>query len=139
MQSVTKRDLVDQIAAKTDHKRATVREITQEVLNAITAELVQGHRIEMRDFGVFVPIFRPAKIAQNPKTLEPVKVEAKYSVRFKPGRLMKEEVASGDWAQSMLDQREGEANAETANNGTTSDGPPIVHTVGTTTEVQKNF
>lgn len=144
MQSITKRDLVDQIALKTNHKRALVREITQEVLNAITSELVQGHRIEMRDFGVFIPVFRPAKVAQNPKTLERVQVPAKYSIRFKPGRFMKEAVASGVWAQQMLEERredssvDGKVTAASNTESAGTDGLPMVHTVAQTAELHKN-
>jgi nucleoid DNA-binding protein len=102
MQSVTKRDLIDRVVAKTKEKRACVREVAQELLRTITEELVAGNRIELRDFGVFEPVFRPGKTAQNPKTLEPVEVLPKYSIRFKPGRLMKDSVANGEWAQLQL-------------------------------------
>jgi len=137
MQSITKRDLVDQITAKTNHKRPVVKEITQAVLNTITSELVLGHRIEMRDFGVFDVVFRPARTAQNPKTLEPVYVPPKYTVRFKPGRLMKQEVEGGEWAKMMLltrDDGTGESESSQGNAGEL----PLVHTISPNREVPKN-
>lgn len=131
MHSVTKRDLVDRIVAKTKQKRTVVREVTQEVLNSITEELIKGHRIELRDFGVFEPVFRPGKTAQNPKTLDPVYVKPKYSIRFKPGRLMKDEVANGAWAQSQLNQRHQvvEPTAPVVNQQEVEEEPPIIHTM----------
>ena len=138
MQSITKRDLVDQITAKTSHKRPVVKEITQEVLNTITSELVLGHRIEMRDFGVFDVVFRPARTAQNPKTLEPVYVPPKYTVRFKPGRLMKQEVEDGEWAKMMLLTRDaGDGGGPSAKED--SGELPLVHTITPNREVPKNY
>lgn len=135
MRSVTKRDLIDQVVAKTKVKRTVVRDVAQELLKTITEELVAGHRIEMRDFGVFEPVFRPGKKAQNPKTLEPVEVPAKYSVRFKPGRLMKESVANGDWAQEQL-RRTREAREADSKPREKSSGDTEVETDSPTVEVK---
>ncbi|MEC7130200.1 MAG: HU family DNA-binding protein, partial [Planctomycetota bacterium] len=52
-------------------------------------ELADGNRLEFRDFGVFEVKHRAARIAQNPKTLEPVPVPERSAIRFKAGRLMK--------------------------------------------------
>jgi nucleoid DNA-binding protein len=46
--------------------------------------------LEFRDFGVFETRTRAARTAQNPKTLERVEVPAKRTVKFKMGRLMRE-------------------------------------------------
>jgi integration host factor subunit beta len=52
--------------------------------------LGKGNRLEFRDFGVFEVKHRRARKAQNPKTLEPVQVPPKRTVKFKVGRLMKQ-------------------------------------------------
>jgi len=49
--------------------------------------------LEFRDFGVFETKVRKARKAQNPKTLEPVEVPEKRTVKFKVGRLMKAKLA----------------------------------------------
>jgi hypothetical protein len=49
--------------------------------------------LEFREFGVFEIKERAARKAQNPRTLEKVRVPAKRVVKFKVGRLMKERVA----------------------------------------------
>jgi len=66
-----------------------VKKIVQSFLDNIIVELGKGNRLEFRDFGVFEVKHRQARIAQNPKTLEPVKVPPKRTVKFKVGRLMK--------------------------------------------------
>ena len=57
-------------------------------------ELGKGNRLEFRDFGVFETKIRKARKAQNPKTLEPVEVPEKRTVKFKVGRLMKQRLAN---------------------------------------------
>ena len=95
MSTISKKDLVDRIAEKTQCKRTTVKAVVQLLLNEITTELAQDNRLEFRDFGVFEPRTREARIAQNPKTLEKVHVPAKRTVKFKMGRMMRERL-SGD-------------------------------------------
>ena len=60
----------------------------------IINELCQNNRLEFRDFGVFETRTRASRIAQNPKTLERVEVPAKRTVKFKMGRLMRENLSS---------------------------------------------
>ena len=90
MSTTTKRDLIEKVVTNTTLSSLTARTIIQEFLDEMISELRKGNRIELRDFGVFEVKERPARTAQNPRTLEPVQVPAKRSVRFKPGRLMRE-------------------------------------------------
>ncbi len=90
MATVTKKELIDRIAERTQAKRVLVKRITQAFLNEITAELCKNNRLEFRDFGVFETRTRAARTAQNPKTLERVEVPPKRTVKFKMGRLMRE-------------------------------------------------
>ena len=90
MSTVTKRELIDRIAERTQAKRVLVKRITQAFLDEIIEELRKNNRLEFRDFGVFETRIRAARVAQNPKTLERVKVPPKRTVKFKMGRLMRE-------------------------------------------------
>jgi nucleoid DNA-binding protein len=90
MATITKKELIDRIAERTQAKRVIVKCIIQAFLDEITAELCENNRLEFRDFGVFETKARAARIAQNPKTLERVEVPAKRTVKFKMGRLMRE-------------------------------------------------
>ena len=90
MATVTKKELIDKIAERTQAKRVLVKRIIQVFLDKVTAELCKNNRLEFRDFGVFETRARAARIAQNPKTLERVKVPAKRTVKFKMGRQMRE-------------------------------------------------
>lgn len=89
MATITKKELIDRIADTTDQKRVQVKKVVQMFLDEIIEELGRGNRLEFRDFGVFETKTRKARRAQNPRTLEPVKVPEKRTVKFKVGRLMK--------------------------------------------------
>ena len=93
MSTITKKELIGRIAESTQAKRVLVKRIIQAFLDEITAELCKNNRLEFRDFGVFETKTRAARIAQNPKTLERVKVPAKRTVKFKMGRLMRENLS----------------------------------------------
>jgi integration host factor subunit beta len=95
MATTTKKDLIDRIAKETDVKRSDVKRVMQSFLNEIINELARGNRLEFRDFGVFEVKDRAARTAQNPKTLDPVLVPAKRTVKFKVGRLMEACVEEG--------------------------------------------
>jgi nucleoid DNA-binding protein len=101
MATITKKELIDQIAEKSQAKRVLVKQIIQSLLDEITAHLCKGNRLEFRDFGVFETRTRAARTAQNPKTLERVDVPTKKTVKFKMGRLMRAHLSSSavDWVQ----------------------------------------
>lgn len=94
--TVTKKELIDRIAEKTNSKRVVVKRIIQTFLDEIIEELGEDNRLEFRDFGVFEAKHRAARVAQNPKTLERVQVPPKRTVKFKVGRLMKKRLAERD-------------------------------------------
>jgi integration host factor subunit beta len=89
MATITKKELIDRIADSTSQRRVQVKRIVQQFLDEVVKELGKGNRLEFRDFGVF-----KARKAQNPKTLEPVEVPEKRTVKFKVGRLMKQRLAA---------------------------------------------
>ncbi len=88
MSTTTKKDLIDRISKSTEVKRTDVKRVMQAFLDEMINELARGNRLEFRDFGVFEVKERAARTAQNPKTLDPVMVPAKRTVKFKVGRLM---------------------------------------------------
>jgi integration host factor subunit beta len=93
MATITKKELIDRIADSTQGRRVQVKKVVQQFLDEIIGELGKGNRLEFRDFGVFETKVRKARKAQNPKTLEPVEVPEKRTVKFKVGRLMKQKLA----------------------------------------------
>ena len=93
MATITKKELIDRIAESSNSRRVLVKKVVQQFLDEIVNELGRGNRLEFRDFGVFETKLRKARKAQNPKTLEPVAVPEKRTVKFKVGRLMKQRLS----------------------------------------------
>src|SRR3954453_5167427 len=106
MSTITKKELIDRIAETTNHRRVQVKRVVQQFLDEIVNELGKGNRLEFRDFGVFESKLRKARKAQNPKTLEPVAVPEKRTVKFKVGRLMKQRL--GDLTGAAIDDEAGD-------------------------------
>ena len=96
MSTITKKEIIDRIAENTNTKRAVVKPVIQSFLDEIIDELAKNNRLEFRDFGVFETKIRAARKAQNPKTMEQVRVPAKRNVKFKMGRLMKQKINPGN-------------------------------------------
>ena len=99
MATITKKDLVERICGGASGRRLEVKRTLQQFLDLIVDELGKGNRLEFRDFGVFEVRSRAARTAQNPKTLAPVRVPARRTVKFKAGREMRnrlEGTANGD-------------------------------------------
>lgn len=93
--TVTKRDLVDLVAAKNPSTNKTeVLNVVQTFLDVITTSLAGGDRIELRDFGVFTPRNRAARKARNPKTGAVVDVPAGKTVAFKLGKEFKTKLST---------------------------------------------
>jgi integration host factor subunit beta len=91
--TITKKELVARIAEKTGQTKVVAKDVIQAFLDEIIDELGYGNRLEFREFGVFEIQERAARKALNPRTREKVGVPARYVVKFKVGRLMKERVS----------------------------------------------
>src|SRR5918994_3491769 len=92
MAHVTKKEIVKQISERAELTQLQTKEIVQWTFDAIVETLVSEGRIELRNFGVFEVKRRKPRRARNPRTNEPVEVEAKNVVTFQPGKVMEEKV-----------------------------------------------
>lgn len=94
MATITKREVAERVAKKTGQPQLAVKQIIQVFFDEVITDMIQGNRLEFRDFGVFEVIKRKPRTGRNPKTGQKVGVPAKRVVTFKMGKLMKERVAS---------------------------------------------
>lgn len=94
---MTKSELIALLAADPavigNHLTARhVDDAVNSILNAMTAALAQGSRIEIRGFGSFSLNYRPPRVGRNPKSGDTVEVPAKIVPHFKAGKEMRERV-----------------------------------------------
>ncbi len=100
MPTITKRELVLSITDKLGLKGAAIRQqdvqlIVQSLIEEITDSLSQGNNVVLRNFGAFDVKEMKAKVGRNPKDpSKNVPIPARAVVKFKPGKEMKEKVAT---------------------------------------------
>jgi DNA-binding protein HU-beta/integration host factor subunit alpha len=100
MPTITKRNLVISITDKLGLNGAGLRQqdvqaVVQTLIEEITDALAQGDNVVLRNFGSFEIREMKAKIGRNPKDpLKSVPIPARAAVKFKPGKEMKEKVAT---------------------------------------------
>ena len=90
LSTITKRDLARSVAGSTGSTNHVAAKMVDSLFEVMRTELVEGHRIEIRGFGVFsVKDTKPKPAARNPRTGELTPVPARRKTHFKPGRLLK--------------------------------------------------
>lgn len=83
-------ELVQSLAADyPDLSQREVEKIVAVFFDTIAAHLAAGKRVELRGFGAFSTRARVARVGRNPRTGDPVEVDAKNVPYFKPGKEMR--------------------------------------------------
>src|SRR3954465_9239820 len=112
MGTLTKRDLVIQIADKSGLVQSQVFEIVQQTLDHITTALAKGETVELRNFGVFEVRLTKARVGRNPNQPDSAFViPPRACVKFKPGKVMRQRV--GPLSAAMKREEEVARNGET--------------------------
>ena len=91
---MTKRDLIEKLTGQNGLSQREAEQIVSAVFDAMTEALASGDRVEIRGFGSFLVRERKAREGRNPRTGEPVQIQAKRVPFFKPRKELKERVDS---------------------------------------------
>ena len=86
---MTKAELIALLSEKADQSQKTVNEILQGFTDMITDALVRGERLSLPGLGTFDVKTRAARQGRNPRTGEPMAIEAARVPYFKAARLLK--------------------------------------------------
>ena len=84
-----KSELIDKIAETENVTHSVAKRIVNTIFNTITEALVEGNRVELREFGVLSVRTRKARSGRNPKTGQSVNVAEKKVPFFKAGKAVK--------------------------------------------------
>jgi DNA-binding protein HU-beta len=90
---MTKTELIAITAEKTGMTKKDAEKAVSAVLDAISADLAAGNRVQLAGFGTFETKTRAARTGRNPKTNETIEIAASTSVGFKPAKALKDAVA----------------------------------------------
>ena len=84
-----KSDIVNRVAEASDVPRVKAAQAVDTIIEAMKSALADGKRIELRGFGVFQVRDRKKGVGRNPKTGVEVAITPGKTVRFKPGKDLK--------------------------------------------------
>ena len=84
-----KSDIVNHVAEVSEVPRVKAAQAVDTIIDAMKSALCEGKRIELRGFGVFQVRDRKKGVGRNPKTGIEVAITPGKTVRFKPGKDLK--------------------------------------------------
>jgi DNA-binding protein HU-beta len=87
---MTKTELVAAVAKEAKITKAAAAKVIDSVTSSITRELKKGGRVSLTGFGTFTVAKRKARAGRNPRTGQEIRVPARNTARFKPGKALKE-------------------------------------------------
>ena len=90
---MTKQQLIEKVAAKTELKKSEVEVVVDSVLAMITEALQANERVDLRGFGSFVVKERKERQGRNPRTGQTITIAAKRDAGFKPSKELTEKLA----------------------------------------------
>lgn len=89
---MNKSELVAALAAETGLSKKQSGEFLKSYEDIVTRTLQSGDKITIVGFGTFEVTTRKARPGINPRTKEPMKIEASKSVKFRVGKALKDAV-----------------------------------------------
>jgi len=101
MSSMTRTDLVHAVAGELDVAISRAGEAVDAVLHAIERGLQDGQEVRLAGFGTFAVSTRKATTGRNPRTGEVIAVPSTRSVKFRPGKPLRDAV-SGTGVREQL-------------------------------------
>lgn len=82
--------LIDAIASESGLTKTDSKKALDAIIKAVGGSLSQGDTVALVGFGTLSVSERPARVGRNPRTGESIKIAAKKTVKFKPGKELAE-------------------------------------------------
>jgi len=86
---LTKKEVADQVARKTNLSKKDAVAALDAALGAITGALKKGEKVQLVGFGIFEVRARKARIGINPQTKAKIQIAASKTPAFRPGKALK--------------------------------------------------
>lgn len=90
---MNKNELIAAVAEATKLSKKDADAAVSATMDAITAALAEGDRVQLVGFGTFEVKERAARTGRNPKTGEEIQIPASMNPTFKAGKALKDAVA----------------------------------------------
>ena len=90
---MTKAELIEQMAKDAGISKAAANKALGSFADGVTKALKKKDgKVTLVGFGTFSKVRRKARKGRNPRTGEAIKIKASNTVRFKPGKALKDAV-----------------------------------------------
>ena len=89
---MNKTELIAEIAERAELSKKDAEKALKAFTDVVADELVKGEKVQLVGFGTFEVSERAAREGRNPKSGEPVRIEASKSPKFKAGKALKDMV-----------------------------------------------
>lgn len=90
---MNKTELIAAAAESAGLTKKDAERVVNAAIDAITAALVKGERVQLSGFGTFETKEREARIGRNPHTRETIEISATRVPAFKASKALKDNVA----------------------------------------------
>jgi DNA-binding protein HU-beta len=89
---ISKRDIIDVVAKNSGMSKVNTESIVSEVITYVGQALKNDQKVQIIGFGTFKLLARAARNGRNPSTGKEIKIPASKTVKFTPGKQLKDEV-----------------------------------------------
>lgn len=90
---MNKTELIAAAAERAGLTKKDTERVLNAALDAITASLISGDKVQLSGFGTFEIKAREARMGRNPHTKEAIEIPATKVPAFKPSKTLKDTVA----------------------------------------------
>ena len=90
---MNKTELIASVSQSAGLTKKDTDRVISAAIDAITAALVQGEKVQISGFGTFETKEREARVGRNPHTREAIEIPATRVPGFKPSKALKDIVA----------------------------------------------
>lgn len=90
---MNKTELITAAAENAGLTKKDTERVINAAIDAITAALVNGEKVQVSGFGTFEVRARDARMGRNPHTKESIEIPATRVPAFKPSKALKDSVA----------------------------------------------
>ena len=89
---MNKSELINAVAVSAEVSKKEAEAVITAALDAITAALKEGDKVQLVGFGSFEVKKRAARVGRNPKTKEAITIPASKAPVFKAGKALKDSI-----------------------------------------------
>ncbi len=99
MKFMTRSEFIEKVADRnSEFSTKDIELAIKSIINCMVLSLEKGERIEIRGFGSFGLQFYLPRVGRNPRTGERINLPTRVSLRFRPGKALRDQV-NGAWLQ----------------------------------------